>query len=150
MGLSLQRYLIDADGGLYRMANTVFGQMLGDPATHRLPAFSGQRIRSAELVVHVADRRPVAVVRVSLSVIAFDALGCADVDRLRMQQYARVENALAPVFQGSARGSKVVDASSQFIAQGGDWTPSVELRMRIEDAALGRRPCARLVTTRTP
>lgn len=150
MGLSLQKYLVAADDGLYRMADTVFGQMLRDPAAHRLPAFAGQRIRSAELVVHVADRRPVAVVRVAWSVIAFDARGCADVDRLRKQQYARVENALAPVFQGSDRGGKVVDASSQFIAQGGDWMPSVELRKRIEDAALGRRPCARLVTTRAP
>ncbi len=150
MGLSLQNYLVAADDGLYRMANTVFGQMLLDPAAHRLPAFAGQRIRSAELVVLVADRRPVAVVRVSCSVIAFDARGCADVERLRNQQHARVENALAPVFQGSDRGGNVVDASSQFIAQRGDWAPSVELRRRIEDAALGRRPCTRLVTTRAP
>jgi hypothetical protein len=51
------------------------------------------------------------------------------------------------VFTNPERGGKEVDAASQFIAQGGDWTPNYGLRRLIDDAALGRRPCARLVTT---
>jgi hypothetical protein len=38
----------------------------------------------------------------------------------------------------------VIDSSSRFAAQGGQWVPSTTLVRAIHDAALGRRKCPRL------
>jgi hypothetical protein len=148
MGYSYQRYLIAADDTIYRMANTAFDRMLQDPTTYRLPELAGQRVRTTEVVVGLVDREPVAVVRTSFAVLVVDHAGCVDADRYRKQQYARVETALAPAFAPAFvdpdRDGKVVDAASQFLAQGGAWSPTVALARALGDTALGRHKCRRL------
>jgi hypothetical protein len=146
MGYSYQRYLVAMDDTLYRMTNTAFDQMLHDPTRCLVPELAGQRVRTVEVVVEVIDRKPVAVVRRSFAILGFDDAGCVDVTRLRKQQHARIENALAPVFADPYRDEKVIDAGGQFIAQGGTWTPSPALSRAIADAALGRQRCPRLYT----
>lgn len=144
MGYSLQRFFVAADDTLYRLATTAFDRMLHDPSQHRLPAFAGQRVRSVEVVVELANREPVAVVRRSFSVLTFDSAGRLNAARHLEQQFARAETALAPVFASSDRDAKVVSAASRFIAQGGAWTPSAALQRAIDDTALGQRTCQRL------
>jgi hypothetical protein len=56
MGLSFRRFLIAQDGSLHRLANTKFDRMLQDPGGHGLPAFAGQRVRMAHVVVELVDR----------------------------------------------------------------------------------------------
>jgi hypothetical protein len=148
MGYSYQRYLIAVDDTIYRMANAAFDRMLKDPGTYRLPELAGQRVRTAEVVVGLVDGKPVAVVRTSFAVLVVDDAGCVDADRYRKQQYARVETALAPAFAPAFadpdRDERVVDAASQFIAQGGAWSPTVALARALGDTALGRQRCLRL------
>jgi hypothetical protein len=148
MGYSYQRYLIAVDDTIYRMANAAFDRMLRAPTTYCLPELAGQRVRTAEVVVGLVDREPVAVVRTSFAVLVVDDAGCVDADRYRKQQYARVETALAPAFAPALadpdRDEKVVDAASQFIAQGGAWSPTVALARALGDTALGRQKCPRL------
>lgn len=144
MGYSYQRYLVAMDDTLYRMANTAFERVLSEPTRYRVPELAGQRVRTVEVVVEIAGRQPVAVVRQAFAVLAFDAVGSVDVARLRKQQYARIETALAPVFADPHRDEKIVEAGEQFIAQGGTWKPSPALARAIDDAALGRQNCPRL------
>jgi len=146
MGYSYQRYLVAMDDTLYRMANTAFDRMLQDPTRCLVPGLAGQRVRTVEVVVELLGRKPVAVVRRSFAILGFDDAGCVDITRLRKQQYAHIENALAPVFADPNRDEKVIDAGGQFIAQGGTWTPSPALSLAIADAALGRQRCPRLYT----
>ena len=144
MGYAFQRYLVAMDDTIYRMANTVFDRMLRDPARCRLPELAGQRVRTAEVVVELVGREPAAVVRTSFGLLAIDDAGCVDASRLRAQQHARIETVLAPAFADPDRDAQVIEAGSQFIAQGGTWTPSPALARAIDDAALGRRKCPRL------
>lgn len=76
--------------------------------------------------------------------IAVDDTGRVDVDRLRRQQFARIETALAPAFARPDAGEHVVDAGDRFLAQGGSWTPGPVLEKAMDDAALGLRKCVRL------
>lgn len=144
MGYSYLRYLIAMDDTIFRMANTAFDRMLQDPTTYRLPELAGQRVRTTEVVVGLVGREPAAVVHTSFAVLVFDHAGRVDANRYRKQQYARVETALAPAFADPDRDGKVVDAASQFIAQGGAWSPSVALARALADTALGRQRCPRL------
>jgi hypothetical protein len=143
MGHAFQ-YLVAMDDTLYRMANTAFDRMLQYPTRYRLPELAGQRVRTAEVAVSLVGREPAAIVRKSFGVLAFDEPGWVDVTGLRKQQHARIEIALAPMFVDPERDEKVVDAGSQFIAQGGTWTPSIALERAIDDAALGHRKCTPL------
>lgn len=144
MGYSYLRYLIAMDDTIFRMANTAFDRMLQHPTTYRLPELAGQRVRTTEVVVGLVGREPAAVVHTSFAVLVFDHAGRVDANRYRKQQYARVETALAPAFADPDRDGKVVDAASQFIAQGGAWSPSVALARALADTALGRQRCPRL------
>ena len=144
MGYSYQRYLIARDDTIFRMASTAFDRMLQDPTTCSLPEVAGQRVRTTEVVVGLVGREPAAVVHTSFAILVFDHAGRIDANRYRQQQYARVETALAPAFAAPDRDGKVVDAASQFMAQGGAWSPSVALARALADTALGRQRCPRL------
>lgn len=144
MGYSYQRYLVAMDETIYRMATAAFDRVLRDPLRFAVPEFAGQRARSAEVVVELLGRDPVAVVRTSFSVLAFDASGRLDMGRLRTQQMARLETMLAPVLGSPSRDDKIVEADMRFIAQGGTWMPSKALAKAINDTALGQRKCPRM------
>ena len=47
MRLASRKFVIDAEGGVFRLADATFYRMLRDEANHRLPEFSGQRVRMA-------------------------------------------------------------------------------------------------------
>jgi hypothetical protein len=42
------------------------------------------------------------------------------------------------------RDTAVADASTRFLARGGQWSPSAAVRRRIEQTALGREKCQRV------
>jgi hypothetical protein len=54
-GLAGRRFLIDAEDGIFGIANAVFEMMLRDAASHRLPEFARQRIRITDMVIELVD-----------------------------------------------------------------------------------------------
>jgi len=109
-----------------------------------MPLFAGQRVRTAEVIVELVGRAPVAVVRTTFAILTFDGEGRIVPSKLRRQQFALAELALAPVLATSRSTETVVDATNRFVAQGGSWAPSSSLASAIDDTALGRRKCRRL------
>jgi hypothetical protein len=145
MGYSVRTFLISGDDTVWRLANNKFWQMLDDPASHCLPAFAGQRIRTADVIVELKAREPVQVVRRTFFILTFDPEGHIDLGKFGKQQSALAELFMAPVFAtfNSDRDQTIVDATSRFIAQGGQWVPSSALERIIDDVALGQRRCGR-------
>ena len=72
VALSSRRFLVAPDGSLYRLTNAKFDRMLRDRRGPVLPTFAGQRVRMADLVIEVAGRVPVRVVRSTFAVLPFD------------------------------------------------------------------------------
>ena len=103
-----------------------------------MPALAGQRVRMAEILVQLADRRPIQVVRWAYFVAGFDEAGRLDTTRFQNQHWALAESALDRVFAVPSDDDRVLDAASRFIAQGGRWRPSSELAQNIDEAALER------------
>ncbi|MFZ4480990.1 MAG: hypothetical protein ACOYNZ_13975 [Rhodoferax sp.] len=141
MRLSNRRFLIANDDVFYRISNVKFERMMRDPGSERLPLFSSQRIRMADLVIELLDREPQAVCREAFSIIQFDDEGQCDVLRYDSQQIALVNAMLAPFLPSDRTGRDVVEAADRFVAQGGSWTPTDSLRNQIEKAALGLLKC---------
>ena len=146
MGFSCRTFLIAYDDTLWRLSSTKFDRMLRDPTGYCLPVFAGQRARMASVVVELATRNPVRVVRNTFSILIFDAEGRLDSTRFEKQQFALAESVVAPVFAvfDDDRNQTIVDATSRFIAQGGQWIPSRALARVIDQTGLGQRQCRRL------
>ena len=117
----------------------IFDRLLRDPEHHSMPELAGRRVRMPDIIVELADRRPIRVVRQTYFVASFDQAGRLDAARFERQQLALVESALYPVFSTSNDDDRILDATSRFVAQGGLWRPPAELAQRIDDAALGRK-----------
>ena len=144
MGLSCRRLFIANDGSIYRMSNAKFERMMSSPASEFVALFSGKRIRSAELLIEMVDRKPYRVSRATFTIFQFDERGCVYAQRYEKQQLAKVELTIAPVFGGKKPTENILDASHQFIAQGGSWSPKGPLKSQIENAALGLLSCPSL------
>ena len=142
MRIGFRHYLLDAEGTLYRIANAAFDRMLRDPVRHRLPRFAGQRVRSAEITVALMNGKPIAVVRSSFSILTFKKNGSLVSPLSDRHVRARAELALA--LDPPIRDTAVADASTRFLARGGQWSPSAAVRRRIEQTALGREKCQRV------
>ena len=143
MGISCRRFIVDDEGRLVRLRNTIFERLLRDPQHHTMPVLAGQRVRMAEILVQLADRKPVQVARRVYFIVSFDEAGRLDTTRFRDQQWALAESALDRVFTVPGDDDRVLEAASRFIAQGGRWRPSSELARYIDDAALGRAQLGR-------
>ena len=137
MGIGCRRFIVEDEGSLVRLKNTLFDRLLRDPKHHTMPALAGQRVRMAEILVQLADRRPIRVARRVYFIVQFDEAGRLDTARFQEQQWALAESTLGSVFSVPGDDDRVLDAASRFIAQGGRWRPSDELAQRIDDATLG-------------
>jgi len=138
MGFGCHRFIVDDKGRLVRLRNAIFERLLRDPEHHTMPALAGQRLRMAEILVQLADRRPVQVVRRVYFVVSFDEAGRLDTTRFQKQQWALAESALDRVFTVPYEDDRVLDAESRFVAQGRRWRPSHDLAQHIDDTALDR------------
>jgi hypothetical protein len=148
VGISNRTFLLDQDDCLFRLTVTQLEKMLASPAQHRYPQFAGQRVRVAQVLVQLRDRKPCAIARTNFHVLAFDAKGCFDVAAYMRQEFGRAEVALSPVLDAPAsdteRDTPVIEAAARFSARGGSWEPSRSLLRIIHDAALGELKCPRL------
>lgn len=94
MGIGCRRFIVDDEDRLVRLRNAIFERLLRDPQHHTMPALAGQRVRMAEILVQLADRRPIQVVRRVYFVVGFDEAGRLDAARFRNQQRALAESVL--------------------------------------------------------
>lgn len=147
MGLSLRLLVLDETDRIYRLDTSRFDQMRDSPKEQPLPQFTGQRVRSTEVVVELVNRKPARVVRATFSVLTFDQVGCLEADVFSRQQFARFASATAVQagFRVDADEQSVVrDARYLFDDRGGRWTPTEAQLQAIHDAAMGRKRTSRL------
>jgi hypothetical protein len=78
----------------------------------------------AEILVELANRVPVRVVRRVYCVVNFDVAGRLDTERFKR-------------FAAPGDDDSILDAASRFIAQGGKWRPQAALARKLDDSALG-------------
>lgn len=142
MRIGLRHYLLDAEDVLYHLPNAALDRMLSDARRHPIARFAGQRIRGAEIAVALMSGKPIAVERSSFSVLTFRKDGSLVTPLLDRHVRARAELALA--LPQSIQAMAVANASTRFLARGGQWSPPAAIKRRIEQTALGRLTCGRI------
>jgi hypothetical protein len=122
--------------------------MLHNPTRHCVTRFAGQRVRCAEVAVEMMNGRPFRVVRSVFNMMTFTSDGTF-VPPLRDRHVrARAELALALALGAPDRHAGIAEASTRFVARGGQWTPSAAVVRRIEQTALGHQKCPRISCAR--
>jgi hypothetical protein len=144
MGFSHRIFLLDQGDVLYRVPATKFDQMLHNPQSQGLPQFAGRRLRMTAVTVKLFNREAIGIAHITFGFFAFDGKGYFDRKAYELHQRARVELLMDWVLLKPSASEKIVDASTRFAAQGGQWTPSKSLEQRIHEVALGQAKCNRL------
>lgn len=146
MGLALRLLVVDQSDHIYRLGIAKFDEMSRNPRGNPYPEFATQRIRAAEAVVELVNRKAVGLVRMTFDILTFDQSGCFSRETFERQQFSRFEAGILPSLRPADLRSQVVEASSLFTSRGGRWVPSETLERALQDAALGRVKCPHLGT----
>ena len=106
MGFSLRLLVVDQTDRIHRLDVDRFSQILHEPKAHPFLQFAGQRLRWAEAVVELVERKPVRVVRMTFNILPFDQAGCLDRKTFDRYMLGRANLAFS-----SPRGTHVQDAA---------------------------------------
>jgi hypothetical protein len=146
MGISIRHILVDQNDAVIRLSNRLFQRLWDNSKGDIVPKFAGCRVRWAEAVVELLDRKPIDMLRVVFSYLYFDDQGHLDRDKVMKNGALMMEagiEGIAPTKSGS-----VIHASARFAARRRDhqaiWKPSPELNKTICDAALDSKSYKRL------
>jgi hypothetical protein len=144
---SVRQFFVSDDDEIFRVPNTKFERLLKGSFEEKTERFAGKRVRTAEIVVQLENRRPLRVLRAIYYYLHFDEKGILDYDRF-MKDGGIVANAGIPdIFAEKVQGN-LINAQQEFAKRQRDhsvwWKPSVQLESNILDASIGEFKCKRL------
>jgi hypothetical protein len=141
MGISIRHILVDQNDAVIRLSNRLFQRLWNNSQGDTVPQFAGCRVRWAEAVVELQDRKPVRMLRVVFCYLYFDHQGRLDRDKVMRDGALMMEAGMGSIFP--TKSGSVIHASSRFAARRRDhraiWKPSPELSKAIYEAALGSK-----------
>ena len=145
--IAVRNFLVTDEDEIVRLSNARFDRLRSNPPMDSLAAFAGQRVRWAEIIVELENRKPSKVLRDVYYYLHFDSDGRLDVDRY-MQDAALVVEASFPSFFVEDEPCNVINAQQKFAKRKRDhsvwWKPQAPLERKIIDAAMDRLKYRRL------
>ena len=144
---SLRHFFVSDDNEIFRIPNTKFERLLKGSLEKKTERFAGKRVRAAEIVVKLENRKPIRVLRAIYYYLHFNEKGILDFDRF-MKDGAIVANAGIPdIFEKKVQ-SNLINAQQKFAKRQRDhtvwWKPSIQLERNILDASMEEFTCKRL------
>ena len=139
MATSPRYYLLAEDGTIHRLARSAFYDLIVQKVAVPFPELSGQRVRLATILVRLDGRRPVSVAGATFNYMTFREDGFFDSGEWDHDSEFTIRTWELPTIDSPP---SVLDGRQRFDArrrQDGTWTPTNELRQRLEIAAIGKR-----------
>jgi len=139
MGVGLRIFLVDDDDSIQRLPITRFERLLRRDHQERVPQYAGKRVRYAEVAVELANRKPVAILRIEYFVLSFDSQGRIDLAEKR--KGSRLAMEAHPRFPSERAFPQVIDAGHRFAKKRYErvykWKPTPEIEAAILEATFG-------------
>ena len=144
---SVRHFFVSDDNEIFRIPNTKFERLLKGSFEKNTERFAGKRVRAAEIVVQLENRKSIQVLRAIYYYLHFNEKGILDFDRF-MKDGGIVANAGIPnIFAEKVQGN-LINAQQEFAKRQRDhtvwWKPRMELERNILDASLDEFKCERL------
>ena len=144
---SVRQFFVSDDDEIFRVPNTKFERLLKGSFEEKTERFAGKRVRTAEIIVQVENRRPLQVLRAIYYYLHFNEKGILDYDRF-MKDGGIVANAGIPDIFVEKVQSNLINAQQEFAKKQRDhtvwWKPSMQLERNILDASIDEFKCKRL------
>lgn len=136
MGFGFRIYFVNDKDEIKRVSNASFKRISDRNPKEVHPEYKNSRIRYAEVILEIENRKTVSIVRIVYGYLKFDSTGRID----KELQDEEMRAAMGMIsFQSADKSSNVVDASSRFAKKAYKdkytWNPSPELEQAIIEAA---------------
>jgi len=143
MGTSCRIFIVEREDRILRFTSVGFNRLYEDPESLPIPRLASQRLRAAEAIVELKNRRPVRLLRLVYFLLPFDERGILDRADMDRRQLALLEGLFEDCSGEKFASSKVLDKRHRFVVQGGQWSPSPRLEAQLAAAALEKTSCER-------
>lgn len=145
--VAVRNFLATDEDEIIRLSNARIERLYANPPKDNIAEFAGRRVRWAEILVEVENRKLSKILRAVYGYLHFNSDGCLNVDR-RMQDAAVVANAGLPNFFVEEEPHNVINAQREFAKRQRDhsvwWKPNAVLERQILDAAMDQFKYRRL------
>ncbi len=143
MGIGLRVFLVNEDDSIQRLSLARYERLRrGDPG-ERLPQYAGRRVRYAMVILEVADRKPLEILRIHYSFLDFDSEG--RIDPAEQEREARLAMEMLPPLAKEQERPQVIDARYRFAKKRFDdeyrWASIPEMEAAIVEAIFGKDRC---------
>jgi hypothetical protein len=139
MGLSIRSFFVDDNDKISSVATAKINRLFNGDPNESFPEFSNSRIKLAEAVVELIDRKPYRIIKIEGSFLLFDSSGRLDKEELFKEIQIGVNSASQTGLPEN--GDNVIDASSIFSSKIYKnkciWEPKEEIRQSILKAIFG-------------
>jgi len=144
---SVRYFFVSDDDEIFRVANAKFDRLLKGSSEEKTERFEGKRVRVAEIIVKLENRKPIEILRAIYYYLHFNEKGILDYDRF-MKDCGIVANAGFPnLFAEKAQGN-LINAQQKFAERERNhsvwWKPSMQVERNILDASIVKFKCKRL------
>lgn len=140
MGLALRIFIVKDDNTLERLPLTKYERLFDRDPNERLPKHAGKRIRYAAVVVDLANRKPVDIIRSQYFYLTFDSQGKLDTNEL--QKESRLAANMIESICMDRDQPEIIDAGHRFAQKRFNheykWRPSKSIRAAIFEAIFGK------------
>ena len=144
---SLRHFFISDENEIFRIPNTKFERLLKGSVEKKIERFAGKRVRTAEIVVKLVNRKSIQVLRAVYYYLHFNEMGILDYDRF-MKDGGIVADAGIPEFLAEKGQGNLINAQQEFAKRQRDhtvwWKPSMQLERDILDASISEFKCKQL------
>jgi hypothetical protein len=144
---SVRHFLINDDDEIIRIPNTKFKRLLRGSFEEKTERFAGKRVRAAEIIVRLENRKPVSVIRAIYYYLHFNEKGILDYDRYLKDGVIVLDAADSINYEEKVK-SNIINARQEFAKRQRDytvwWKPDMQLERNILDASIGEFKYKRL------
>jgi len=138
--MGLRVFLVNDDDSIQRLSLARYERLRRRDPEERLPKHAGKRVRYVLVILEVADRKPLEILRIQCSFLHFDSDG--RIDTAEQEREGRLAMEMVPPIVGERRGPQVVDSRHKFAQKRYQdrykWTPSPEIEAAIVEAIFGK------------
>ena len=139
MGLGTRIFIVNDDDTLKRMPMKRYHRLFRRDPEERFLEYAGNRIRYVLVVLELKNRKPVEILKIQYSYLAFDKKGRLREDE--RERAARLSMELIKPLLPEEESNHVIDAGHKFAKKRFDdryiWKPTPEIKAAIQRTIFG-------------
>ncbi len=144
---SVRLFFVSDDDEIFRIPSTKFERLLRGSSEENTERFAGKRVRAAEIIVKLENRKPIQVLRAIYYYLHFNEKGILVYDWF-MKDGGIVANAGIPGIYAEKDQGNLINARQEFAKRQRDntvwWKPNMQLERNMLDASINEFKCKRL------